>query len=305
VAVAQLAQPGPVAGRRHEAAAGVLHRLGDEHRHRVGRLELDRLLDLVEQRAAERRLVAALRVAVAVGGRHERGRHAERLERRPARRDPRERQRPQRGAVVGDPARDGLAPLRLAARRVVLAGELPRRLHRLRAARGEEHALQPGRRELGDPRRQLDRARVRDGPVRRERQLAHLRVRDAAELVPVGVAEVRAVQAGQPVDVAAALGVVDVAAVPARDHQRAVLELRHVGEVQEHVLPRGAREVRATGGAGRRHRSTRQWSGRQPSRTCVPSVQRSSARARSTFCSSARTCAPSPRSITYWVVVPR
>ena len=54
VLVADLADPLEVAGRRREAAAGVLHRLEEDRRDGVGALELDRLRDPVGGPAAER-----------------------------------------------------------------------------------------------------------------------------------------------------------------------------------------------------------------------------------------------------------
>ena len=72
----------------------------------------------------------------------------------------------------------------LAARRVVLARELPRRLHRFGAAGAEEDAVQISRRERRDLRGELDRARVRVRPVRVEGQLAHLLERRLADLSP-------------------------------------------------------------------------------------------------------------------------
>ena len=55
VAVADLAHALGVAGRRHEAAAGVLHGLEDDHADVLGALGEDRLLDRVGGGAAGRR----------------------------------------------------------------------------------------------------------------------------------------------------------------------------------------------------------------------------------------------------------
>ena len=52
VLVGDLAQAGPVALGRHEGAAGVLDRLDDDHRHRLGAGLDDRALHLVEQLGA-------------------------------------------------------------------------------------------------------------------------------------------------------------------------------------------------------------------------------------------------------------
>ena len=134
---------------------------------------------------------------------------------------PGRRQRPHRGAVVGELARDQLVPGRLAARVVVGLGELPRRLDRLRAAGGEEHAVEVSRRELGDPRGQLDRARVGVAPVGVEAELLRLRAAAAPEL-RAAVADVHAVQRRQAVEVALAVLVVDVAALAPDDHRHLV-----------------------------------------------------------------------------------
>ena len=83
-------------------------------------------------------------------------------------------QRAHRRAVVGELARDRPCSARVAGELVVLAAELERGLDRLRAAGGEEDAVEVAGRELGDPRGELDRLRVRVGPVREEAELLRL-----------------------------------------------------------------------------------------------------------------------------------
>ena len=99
---------------------------------------------------------------------------------------------------------------------VVLAAELERGLDRLAAAAGEEDAVEVAGRELGDPRRELDRARVRVGPVREEAELARL-VGAGLRDVGAAVADVHAEQRAQAVEVAVAVLVPDVAALAADD----------------------------------------------------------------------------------------
>ena len=220
VLVAQRAQAGPVALGRDEAAAGVLDRLGDQHRHRLRAGLDDRALGVVEQPRAERGLVLRLGVAVAVGvgdprDRDRRG--AERLLHRP---HAGEAQRAEGDAVVGDLARDRLRALRLALGQVVLAHDLPGGFDRLRAAVGEEHAVQVAGRALGQRRRELDRRRVRGRPVRVERERRHLRRRHRRHLLAVRVADLAAEQGAQTVEVAVALGVEDVGALAPLEHQQ-------------------------------------------------------------------------------------
>ncbi len=102
-------------------------------------------------------------------------------------------------------------------RDVVLARELPRRLDSLRAARAEEDAVEVARRERRHLVRELDRARVRVRPVRVERQLAHLLERRLADLLAERVADVDGEEAGERVEVALAVHVLEVAPVAADD----------------------------------------------------------------------------------------
>src|SRR3954470_18684009 len=100
---------------------------------------------------------------------------------------------------------------------VVLARELPGGLDSLRAAGDEEDAVQVAGCELRELVRELDRTRMRVRPVRVEGQLAHLLERGLAHLVPVRVADLDREEAGQRVEVALAVVVVQVAALAADD----------------------------------------------------------------------------------------
>ncbi len=75
-----------------------------------------------------------------------------------------------------------------------------------------------------------------DRPVAREGQGRHLRRRERSELLPVGVAEVEAVEAAEPIDVALAVVVEDERALAADDHGDLLRGRGHVGEVQHQVL---------------------------------------------------------------------
>ncbi len=138
---------------------------------------------------------------------------------------------------------------------VVLPRELPRRLDRLGAAGAEEDAVQIPGRERRDLRRQLDRARMGVRPVRVERQLAHLLERRLADLVAERVADVDGEEAGECVDVAPPVRVLEMAAVTAHD-DRDVLDAvpAHAGEVHPEVLLGGALQIDRLDG-GHRHGS--------------------------------------------------
>jgi hypothetical protein len=142
----------------------------------------------------------------------------ERLERRSQRGHAGRGQRPHRGPVVGELAGDQLDARRVALSGVIGLGELPRRLDRLRAAGGEEHTVEVARREAGDARGELDRARVSVAPVRVETELLSL-LRGGLPELSAAVADVHAVQRREPVQVALAVLVVHVAAIASHDHR--------------------------------------------------------------------------------------
>ena len=172
VLVADLADPLEVAGRRREAAAGVLHRLQEDRGDRLGALVLDRDGDLVGGPEAELLLVVLeVRRAVVVGVRHPERRRHQRLERRLHARQPGDRQRALRGAVVGDGPADHLVLVGLAGDLEVVLGQLPGGLDGLAATGGEEDPVEVARRVVGDPLGELDGVGVGVGPQRHERQL--------------------------------------------------------------------------------------------------------------------------------------
>ena len=234
VAVADLAHPLEVALGRDEAAAGVLDRLEDHRGDRLGPLEFDPLLDRV--RRPER--VAVLGPAVDVGVGDVAAARGERLELGAQLGDAGRREGAERGAVVGDLTGDHLVLLAVAAHPVEVARELQRRLDRLRAAGGEEDPVEVAGGERGDPRRQLDRARVRVAPQRVEVELLDLAGGGLAEL-GAAVAGVDAEEAGEAVEVAVAVLVVDVAALAADDDRDLVVVAvgAHSREVHPEMSP--------------------------------------------------------------------
>ena len=218
VAVTDLAHALEVALLRHEAAAAVLDGLEDHCGDGRRFLELDRLLDRV--RGPQRVAILAPAIGVRVG--HVRATGGQRLERRAQGGQAGDRQRPHRGAVVGEVARDDLVPRRRSARGVIGLRELPRRLDRLGAAGGEEDAVEVSGRQLSDARGELDRARMRVAPVGVEAELGGLTRGRLADLGAT-VADVDAVQRREAVEIALAVLVVDVAALAARDHGHLVI----------------------------------------------------------------------------------
>ena len=234
VPVADLPDPLEVAVLWNDAPTGVLHGLEDHRRDRVGALEQDPLLDGVGR--PER--VAILRPAVGVRVRHVAAARRERLELRPQGGNARGGQRSEGRAVVGDLAGDDLGARALAAHAVVVARELPGRLHGLRPTRCEEHAVEVSGRERGDLRGQLDRAWVRVAPVRVEAELAGLARRRLAQLGPA-VAGVHAEESREAVEVALAVLVEHVTALAAHDDRHLVVGVgAHPGEMHPEVALR-------------------------------------------------------------------
>ena len=241
VLVADLADPLEVPGRRREAAAGVLHRLEVHGGDRLGAFPLDGPVDLVGRPPAEGLQVVGDEIGrpVEVGVRHPDAARGHRLERGLDRGQAGDRQCAHGRAVVGDLAADHLVPAWLADGLEVLLGQLPGRLHRLRAAGGEEHPVQVAGGQVGQPGRQLDGPRVGVGPQREVSQLRRLRRARLGELGPA-VPDLADEQPGQPVQVALAVLVVHVRAGAADDDRHlGVLVGRHAGEVQPEVPPGG------------------------------------------------------------------
>ena len=201
-------------GRRREAAAGVLHRLEEDGRDRVRALHLDGLADAVGGPATERLRVAAqvLGRAVLVGVGHLVRARDQRLELLLERRQAGDRQGAVRGAVVGDRPRDHLVLVRLAGELEVVLRQLPGGLDGLAAARGEEDPVEVARRVGGETLGEVDGLRMGVGPQREERELLGLDARRLGQLGPA-VPRLHDEQAGEPVDVLAALVVPDVVAL--------------------------------------------------------------------------------------------
>ena len=221
--VADLAHALEVAVGGREAAARVLHRLEDHARDGLGALEQDALVDRL------RRVVDLGPVGVRV--RHVGGAREQRLERAPDGGDAGRGQRAHGRAVVGELARDDLVAPGVAGQLVVLAAELERGVDRLGAAGGEEDAVEVAGGELGDARRELDRLRVRVGPVRVEAELLGL-VGAGLGDVAAAVADVHAEQGGEAVEIAVAVLVPDVAPVAAGDDRDLVVVVAgHLREV--------------------------------------------------------------------------
>ena len=177
---------------------------------------------------------------VEVGVGHPGGARHQRLERLLGRRDAGDRQRALGGAVVGDGPRDHLGLLGLADQLEVLLGQLPGRLDRLAAAGGEEHLVQiarGARRPAGRPAAMAVGMGV--GPDREVRQLAACSAAASASSSPA-VPDLDDEQAGQPVQVSLAVGVVDVGALAALDGRHRLVRVgRHPGEVHPQVVAGG------------------------------------------------------------------
>ena len=124
--------------------------------------------------------------------------------------------------MVGGLARDDLGAHRVAVELVELARELPGGLDGLRAAGGEEDAVEVAGREAGDALGQLDGGRVGVAPVGVEGELLGLARARLADL-RAAVAGVDAEERREAVQVALVVLVVDVRALAAHDDGDLVL----------------------------------------------------------------------------------
>ena len=233
VAVADRADALEVAGGRRERAAGVLDGLHDHQRDRLRAGLDDRRLEVVEQERGELLLGLGGRAVVAVRVADVDHVGDERLEGGAQRGDAVDRERAQRGAVVGEAAGDGL-PAALAAGGVVGAGELPGGLDGLGAAGDEEDAVQVARGERRRPRRRArSRGGARSSSWCRTAARASARARRGRPRRRASSRSGRRT-ARERVEVAVPVAVLEVAALAADDDRRLVPA--HPREVEPEVV---------------------------------------------------------------------
>ncbi len=217
---ADLRDRGEIASRWHDHAAGPHHRLGNEGRDCVGIFGDDHRFELGGEPGRELLLgLALVREAIVmracgvadVGDRH--------VEVDLIVGQAGERRRCDRNAVIRFDAADNLLPARPSERVVHVPDKLDLGVVRLRAGVAEEHLGDRHRRDLLEPFGELDRRIMTFGAEQmRERELAHLRSGSVDQFF-VTVAKRRAPQAGHALDVGFAIGVIDIDALRALDHQ--------------------------------------------------------------------------------------
>ncbi|MNP00738.1 hypothetical protein D3C76_925330 [compost metagenome] len=231
-----------VAARRDDHATGAHDRLGEEGRDLVGAQFEDLLLEFGDQEFEEVRLGHAFRRAIGVRAGDVVDEVLEEVELRRVVGDLAAEGHGEEGrAVVGvDPADDVLLGV-LAAAVLVVLDQPVGGVHGGGAAGGEEHVVEVARRQFGELLAELDGADV--GHVA-ERvgvgQLAHL-LGDGVGHFRAAQADVGAPHAAHRVEVAPAVGIVDIGAFTRGDVQRAVLAV-----VVEHVV--AVHVVRLVGG---------------------------------------------------------
>ena len=126
----------------------------------------------------------------------------------------------------------------LAAQLPVLAGQLDGGLHRVAAGGGEEHAVEVAGGVVGQPLGQRDGRLVGERPDGEVGQLLALLAGGLGDLL-AAVADLHGEQAGEAVEVALAVLVVDVAAFAAGDHRHVVAgERAEAGEVHPQMTLR-------------------------------------------------------------------
>ncbi len=216
IPVADLADARPVSGRRRERPAGVLQRLHEHRGNGLRPFHLDAQFEVI--RTAQRAGVEVLAVVASVAVRRlhlDRPRH-QRLERSLDRGHAGHAERPDRGAVVGEVARDHLRARGLAAQLEVLARQLDRGVDGLAARRSQEHPVEVTGRQFGKARGQFDGRFVGERPDREVAERLGLARRCFAQLGPT-VPRLHREQPGEPVEVPLAVLVPHVAALAAGD----------------------------------------------------------------------------------------
>ena len=215
IPVADLSHRGEVVRRRGNHAPRADDRLGDERGHGVRPFPCDRLFQRSGARAG---------IPVRVGRHDVRETRHDRLEHRVEGRHTGGAHCRQGQAVIAVDPGDDLRLPRTALPAPEIAGDLERRLVRLRAAGREIHAGEVGIGHPQQPLRKTDGGRVRVSGVRRRvRQRLHLCSGGLGQLGPA-VAHIHVPQRRQPVEVLAAFGIPQDRAVPFhKDHRRLVI----------------------------------------------------------------------------------
>ena len=229
---------GPIGLRRHDDAAGALHRFRDECGDVFGTKFEDSLLQLAGALQPEflGARVAPFEIPVRLVDMGDAGDRHPPLRMHPL--HPAKAARSNGGAMIGVPARDHPLPLRLALLRPVGAHETQVGVVRLGPRRGEEDMVQIARRQLRQLRGQPDRGHMRGlekGIVKG--QLGHLPVRGIGKLGPP-VTDIDAPQSGHRVEDPVAVAVGEPAAFRPRDHAGALVpQARAMGKGM-HVMRR-------------------------------------------------------------------
>ena len=209
--------------RRHNHATRTHDRLGDERRDRLRALALDQRFELASKARGELFLgLAFLAVAIEVRLLGVQNPSDRKIEIGMEDRDAGKAAGRDRHAMVGVYPRDDLLLVRLADGVVVIPLQLDLRIIGLAAGAGEEHLGSRAWRDFLDLLCELHRRLVAT-PTEKvgERQLAHL-LRGRLDQLVIAVAERRAPQSRQPLDVFFARRIIDVNAFRTLQHHRPV-----------------------------------------------------------------------------------
>ena len=239
VLLADLADALVILGVWRKAAAGILDGLHDHHRDGRGILELDYLSYLVGTLEVAATLIGAVLAAIRIGWLDVTDASHQRLERRADAGNACQREGAVGGAVIRDLAGNHLASHWLATRIVIFAGQLDRAFDTFRAARHEERAVEAIRSDLGELRCELDRFRMRVGPVGVVRQLHRLLEHRRTDLLAVRVTDLDGKEPAQEIHVAIAVRVLEENIVSPHHHRVLIrVEPCHLREVKPQVLHR-------------------------------------------------------------------
>ena len=222
---AELAQPLQIALRRRQHRGRTRHRLDDDGGDRIGAMQRHHPLDIVGEFSAVVRLILRKRIAREIMGvtdvidSRQMGRKGAAVRHHAA-----DRHTAEADAVIAALAADQARPRSLSDGALIGERDLQRGIDGLRTRIGEEDAVEPLRRDLGEPLGEIERQRMAHVERGREVEVRQLPFDGGGDLA-AAMAGIDAPEAGRAVDHLAAVDGGVVHALGGSEQPRCFLEL--------------------------------------------------------------------------------